>query len=50
MTDIVIEVLRTILVGGVIFSLLKAQRVKEVSQISGWQHLHRLRSGFTARQ
>jgi hypothetical protein len=39
MTDIVIEVLRAILVGGVIFSLLKAQRVKEVSQIGGWRYI-----------
>lgn len=39
MIDIVIEALRAILVGGVIFSLLKAQQVKEVSQISGWRYI-----------
>ncbi|MFC1503356.1 hypothetical protein ACFL53_03260 [Pseudomonadota bacterium] len=36
-TDIVIEIFRAIIVGGIILSLLKAQRAKEVSQISGWR-------------
>lgn len=39
MTDIVIETLRAILVGGVIISLLKAQSAKEVSQIGGWRYI-----------
>lgn len=39
MTDIVMEALRAFLVGGVIFSLLKAQHVKGISQISGWRYI-----------
>ncbi|WP_299012932.1 hypothetical protein [uncultured Photobacterium sp.] len=37
MTDIIIEILRAVMVGGIIFSLLKAQQTKELSQISGWR-------------
>ncbi|NAX24854.1 hypothetical protein CAG64_05065 [Vibrio sp. V38_P2S17PM301] len=36
MTDIIIEILRAIMVGGIIISFLKAQHAKELSKISGW--------------
>ncbi len=39
MTDIVIEVLRAIVVAGIILSLLRARHAKEVSKISGWRTL-----------
>lgn len=39
MTDIVMEILRAIMLGGVIISLLKAHPAKEVSQKSGWRFI-----------
>ncbi len=39
MTDIVMEILRAVMVGGVIISLLKAHPAKEVSQKSGWRYI-----------
>lgn len=39
MTDIVMEILRAVMVGGVIISLLKAHPAKEVSQKSGWRFI-----------
>lgn len=39
MTDIVIEVLRAIVVGGIVISLLRVRHAKEISKISGWRSL-----------
>ena len=38
-TDIIIEVLRAIVVGGIILTLLRARHAKEISKISGWRIL-----------
>lgn len=43
MTDIVIELLRAVVIGTVLFTLLRAGRAKAVCTISGWQTL---RAGF----
>ncbi|MDX1302905.1 hypothetical protein [Photobacterium sp.] len=37
MADIVIEIFRAIITGGIVISLLKVQHAKELSQASGWR-------------
>ncbi len=39
MTDILIELLRAVVIGGVILTLLRARQIKAVSNISGWRAL-----------
>lgn len=39
MTDIIIEILRAIVVGGIIISLLRVRHAKEISKIRGWRTL-----------
>lgn len=37
MTDIIFEILRAVVVGGIIVSLLRVRHAKDVSKISGWR-------------
>lgn len=39
MTDIIIEILRAIVVGGIIISLIRVRHAKEINKISGWRTL-----------